>query len=368
MNRERLRAGLVLLLALALAALGIVGVDAPGAVRDDGTAAPSWRGRFPNVLLQTHDGRRVRFYDDLVRGRTVALNFMYVECEGTCPGVTSNLVEVARELGSRAGRDVLLLCMTLQPERDTPERLRDYARRYGAGPGLLFLTGRPSDLDLLRHTLGFSTPGARAGEADWKQHTGLLRIGNDRFNSWTACPSLSTPSQVCRWIRSLDGPSSPPAAEPPDFPMGNALARLGGAPATDAMALEKLVDALDRLHLNRSTMELPQYQELLYARIAQYLDLNPGGAAALRDALERMSADCAEAAKPVERVRAQLRDNEEDPRLLEAYRTAWQACLAGRARAFRKLEAVLGSGPRPRLFRENASRWLYFLEGHAQER
>ena len=258
--------------------------------------------------------------------------------------------------------------LTLQPERDTSERLRDYARRYGAGPGLLFLTGRPADLDLLRHALGFSTPGAPAGDADWKRHTGLLRLGNDRFNWWTACPSLSAPAQVCRLIRSLDGPPSSPAAEPPDFPMGNAFLRLGGVPATDAMALETLVDALDRLHLNRSTLELPQYQELVFATMVRYLELNPPGAAALRDALKQMSEDCAEAARPVERLRARLRDSEDDSRLLEAYRAAWQALLAERARAFRKLEAVLGASPRQRLFRENASRWLYFLEGHAQER
>jgi protein SCO1/2 len=369
MSRDRLRAGLVLGLAVALAALGLVGVDAPGAVRDGGTEAPlSWRGRFPNVLLQAQDGRSVRFYDDLVQGRTVLLNFMYIECEGTCPGVTSTLVEVGRELGSRVGRDVLLLCLTLQPRRDTPERLRDYARRYGAGPGLLFLSGRPEDLDLLRHALGFAATGAPRGEADWKQHTGLFRIGNDRLNCWTACPSLSTPAEICRRIRSLDGPPSASPAEPPEFPMGNPFGRSGASAARDAMALETLVGALDRLHQIGPTMELPQYQELLFSRISECLELNPAGAAALREALTRMSADCAEAAKPVERVRSRLQANEEDPRLLEEYRAAWQACLSARARAFRKLEAVLSPGPRPRLFRENAARWLFFLEGHAQER
>ena len=369
MSRDRLRAGLVLGLVVALAALGLVGVDAPGAVQDDGTeAAFAWRGRFPNVLLQAHDGRRVRFYDDLVRGRTVVLNFMYIECEGTCPGVTSTLVEVQRELESRVGRDVLLLCLTLQPQRDTPERLREYARRYGAGPGLLFLTGRPEDLDLLRHALGFATSGVAGGEAEWKQHTGLLKLGNDRSSCWMACPSLSPAAEICRRIRSLDGPTSPSPAEPPEFPMGNPFARSGAAVAKDAMALEKLVDALDRLHMIGSTLELPQYQERLLSQMARYLELNAEGAAALGEALLRMSADCAEAAKPVERLRSRLQANEEDPRLLEEYRAAWEVCRTQRACAFRKLQAVLGPGARPRLFGENAARWLYFLAGHAQER
>jgi protein SCO1/2 len=368
---SRVRAGLVAVLGIALGGLGLLGVDAPGALWEGapGTCPPpAWRGRFPNVVLLTHEGRRVRFYDDLVRGRTVALNFMYVECEGTCPGVTSNLVEVERQLRGRGGRDILLLCMTLQPQHDTPERLREYARRYGAGPGLLFLTGRPEDLELLRHALGFATPGATEGDADWKQHTGLLRLGNDRFNWWMACPSLSSPAQVCRLILSLDGPSLPTSAEVPEFSSGNPFARLDGASANDAMALERLGEELDRLHLARSTMGIAQFQDLLFSRMSRYLELNADGAASLRSALLRMSAECSAAAKPLEGLRSRLVSNEEDPRLLEAYRAAWRACLAERALAFRKLEAVLGPSPRHRLFRQNAARWLYFLDGHAQER
>ncbi|HVR87055.1 MAG TPA: hypothetical protein VMU54_22210, partial [Planctomycetota bacterium] len=105
---------------LSLAAAGAVAwalvysarVERPGAGRaglpsaaNGAAPVPSWRGRFPNVALQTQDGRTVRFYDDLLRGRRVAINFMYVECEGTCPGVTSNLVEVEHELGAEAGGD-----------------------------------------------------------------------------------------------------------------------------------------------------------------------------------------------------------------------------------------------------------------------
>src|SRR6185436_5509150 len=103
-------------------------------------------------------------YDDLIRGKIVTINFMYVECEGTCPGTTSTLVEVRNRLGDRVGQDIAMLSITLQPEADTPERLRDYAARYGAGPGMTFLTGKQTDIDVLRRALGLSV--AQRGRSD----------------------------------------------------------------------------------------------------------------------------------------------------------------------------------------------------------
>src|SRR5262245_61867689 len=179
---------------LAVAAAAAVGWSMlQSAARTAPTAAPegapAWQGRFPNVSLRTHDGRTVRFYDDLLRGKIVTINFMYVECEGTCPGVTSTLVEVQKELGDRVGRDILMLSITLQPAADTPGRLTAHARRYGAGPGMIFLTGLPREIDLLRHALGFSDERNPDQDADRRKHLGILRVGNEARDWWTACPS-----------------------------------------------------------------------------------------------------------------------------------------------------------------------------------
>jgi protein SCO1/2 len=69
--------------------------------------------------LRTHDGRTVRFYDDLLKDRTVTLNLMYTECCDICPGMTQNLAEVQKLLGDRVGRDIFMYSITLQPEHDT---------------------------------------------------------------------------------------------------------------------------------------------------------------------------------------------------------------------------------------------------------
>src|SRR5688500_8895652 len=90
---------------------------------------------FPNVVLTTHEGKKVRFYDDLIKDKIVLINFMYVKCEGICPGTTANLAKVQKLLGKRVGKDIFMYSITLKPEEDTPEALRRYAKAYQVGPG-----------------------------------------------------------------------------------------------------------------------------------------------------------------------------------------------------------------------------------------
>ena len=105
---------------------------------------------FPNVTLTTHEGKKVRFYDDLIKDKIILINFMYVKCDGICPGTTANLVNVQKMLGDRVGRDIFMYSITLKPEEDTPEVLNRYAKAYKTKPGWLFLTGEPKDVELLR--------------------------------------------------------------------------------------------------------------------------------------------------------------------------------------------------------------------------
>src|SRR5215813_10354945 len=85
---------------------------------------------FPNVVLTTHEGKKVRFYDDLIKDKIVTINFMYATCEGVCPGITANLVEVQELLGKRVGRDIFMYSITLKPEQDTPKVLKNYVKMH----------------------------------------------------------------------------------------------------------------------------------------------------------------------------------------------------------------------------------------------
>ena len=168
---------------------------APDGARRGGARATAW----PNVTLYTHEGQAVTFYDDLIRGKVVAINMMYADCEGICPVTTSNLVRVQELLGARVGRDVFMYSLTLQPELDTPSRLKEYAAMHGVQPGWVFLTGARADIEQLRYRLGFFDPNPVVDRAK-ATHTGMVRIGHDGYDRWTSAAALATPEQIMATI------------------------------------------------------------------------------------------------------------------------------------------------------------------------
>lgn len=112
------------------------------------------RRRFANVPLQTHDGVTVRFYDDLLKDKTVLIQFIYTNCTAQCPLTTMKLVEVQRLLAGQGDRDVHIYSITVDPQRDTAAVLRGHAQMHGAKQGWLFLTGQPGDILQVRASFG----------------------------------------------------------------------------------------------------------------------------------------------------------------------------------------------------------------------
>ncbi|MEA2694278.1 MAG: hypothetical protein QOJ16_3665 [Acidobacteriota bacterium] len=160
---------------------------------------------FPNVSLLTHDGREVRFYDDLVKDKMVLFNFMYATCTGICPTVMLNLARVRKVLGDRVGRDIFLYSLTLKPKEDTVPVLAEYAQKHGLKPGWSLLTGKPEDVDLLRRTLGFYDSNPEL-DRDTSNHIGIVRYGNEPLMRWGACPGMSEPEWIAKSILWLDWP------------------------------------------------------------------------------------------------------------------------------------------------------------------
>ncbi|TFH22460.1 MAG: SCO family protein [Myxococcales bacterium] len=168
--------------------------------------------RLPNFELRTHEGRPVRFYDDLVKDRTVLVNFMYATCTGVCPGSTRNLVKIHELLGDRVGNDIVMLSLTIDGDNvDTPEALRAYADRYGGPrPGWLYLTGDYQQIDAIRRSLGVYDLDPVI-DADKTQHSGLLTFGNDRTDRWSALPALMDTQMLVEAVLRVAGenPTAP---------------------------------------------------------------------------------------------------------------------------------------------------------------
>jgi protein SCO1/2 len=154
---------------------------------------------FTNVEVKTHDGQTVHFYDDLMKGKIVLINFFFTDCDAICPLMTENLARVQDLLGPRVGKEIFMVSISLQPEHDTPEVLAAYAKTYGAGPGWVFVTGKKDDIELLRHRLGFvdSDP---VEDADPEQHIGTVRIANEPMHRWAMSPALLNPQALVRAV------------------------------------------------------------------------------------------------------------------------------------------------------------------------
>src|SRR4051812_3248948 len=136
---------------------------------------------FPNVTLTTQDGKVVHFYDDLIKGKIVAINLIYTSCKYACPLETARLAQVQSVLGDRMGKDVCCYSIAIDAEPGTPAVLTDYGEKCHAGPGWFFLTGTQADIDPIQKKVGLYSqlePGNRDG------HTPTLLVGNEATGQW----------------------------------------------------------------------------------------------------------------------------------------------------------------------------------------
>jgi len=159
---------------------------------------PWGSGYFPNVPLVTQDGKTVMLYDDLLKGKKVLIDFIFEKCEEGCPLDTANLVRVQKLLGDRVGKDIFMYSITLDPEHDTPEVLKEYATRYGAGPGWLFLTGKREDIDKVRDKFG--------DRGTKEQHANAVKIGDIARGQWIRVPLTAEPSYIVTEIKNTFEP------------------------------------------------------------------------------------------------------------------------------------------------------------------
>ena len=160
---------------------------------------------FPNLVLTSHEGKKVRFYDDLVKDKIVVFNMFYAKCEGICSPVTRNLVRVQNLLGDRVGKDIFFYSFSLKPKEDTVPALKHYAEMHRVKPGWLFLTGSADDMELLRRKLGFVDPDPEV-DKDTSNHIGVLKYGNEPLQRWGGCPGMQAPDAIAEAISWVDWP------------------------------------------------------------------------------------------------------------------------------------------------------------------
>ncbi|HVQ38474.1 MAG TPA: SCO family protein [Pyrinomonadaceae bacterium] len=164
----------------------------PAPAKDTEDTSSFSSGRIPDVPVIDQNGKRLNFYSDLIKGKTVAINFVFTTCTTICPPLTATFRRVQQELATSAP-EASLISVSVDPTTDTPERLRDFAGKFKAGPGWTFITGDKTEITNLLRALG-------AGVADKNDHTPMVLIGNDSAGYWTRAYGLSSPATLSRAI------------------------------------------------------------------------------------------------------------------------------------------------------------------------
>ncbi|HEY6320355.1 MAG TPA: SCO family protein [Thermoanaerobaculia bacterium] len=149
---------------------------------------------FSDVELVDQDGRTHRFYSDLLQGKIVVVAAFFTSCTTSCPILAERMAALQERVGDRLGRDVYLLSFSVDPQTDTPARLKQYAERVGARPGWFFLTGSKTNVDWALYKLGAYTEPAEA-------HSNLLILGNEPAGEWKKVFGLAPAEDL---LRSLD--------------------------------------------------------------------------------------------------------------------------------------------------------------------
>ena len=161
---------------------------APETTPDDSSPAM----RIPDVTIQDQNGKSLNFYRDLIKGKVVAVNFVFTTCTAICPSLTATFRRV-QQLLAEENLSAQLISISVDPTVDTPERLHEFAAKFKAEPGWTFVTGNTSDIDAILKEFGVAA-------ANKNDHSPMILIGNEKAGYWTRAYGLSSPTSLVKLI------------------------------------------------------------------------------------------------------------------------------------------------------------------------
>jgi protein SCO1 len=139
--------------------------------------------QIPDLDLRDQDGRKIRFYSDLIKDKVVVISFFYTSCVSSCTLQGQTFSKLQSLLGDRLGKSVFLISVTTDPARDSSAQLKSWGKRYDVKAGWTLVTGEEAELNKL--LLPFT--GMRAGAA---MHLPSTFVGNDKTGVWTSAAGV----------------------------------------------------------------------------------------------------------------------------------------------------------------------------------
>jgi protein SCO1 len=201
------RDALVKLLGLAGATASVFGLGSFGALRGTAKASETEAsltgsrrnlvrdGNLPNLAFMNQNGEKLRFYDDLVKDKSVVINFFYTSCSESCPIAMHNLANAKEDLAKRGHKDVAFISVTLDPDIDTPAVLKAFSKSHDTGSDWQLLTGSKADITQLRRGLGIYDINPEL-DKDPASHSGIAVLGNEPKAKWRSVPAVISPVRI----------------------------------------------------------------------------------------------------------------------------------------------------------------------------
>lgn len=165
---------------------------------ESGSGSDNLTVHVPDVVVFDQDGNKVHFYSDLVKGKTVAINFAFTTSTTIGPPLIATFARVQKDLAAQSRQDIRLITVTVDPVTDTPQTMKAFAAKFQAQPGWTFVTGDQKDIDNLLRALG-------AFVEDKEDATPMVLIGNDAARYWTRAYGLSSPTRLVEAILGVAG-------------------------------------------------------------------------------------------------------------------------------------------------------------------
>ena len=152
--------------------------------------------KIPDLVVRDQDGRKVRFYSDLIKDKVVVLSFFYTSCAYACPMQGKTFSKLQSLLGERLGKSVFLISVTTDPANDDPAKLKAWGRRYGVRSGWTLVTGDETEMNKL--LIPFTGSPAGGG-----MHLPATFIGNDKRGFWTSGVGVFAAGDLLKAVDSL---------------------------------------------------------------------------------------------------------------------------------------------------------------------
>jgi protein SCO1/2 len=149
-----------------------------------------------DLTLIDQDGKQVRFVSDVIGDRIVVMDFVYTSCTTVCPVLSALFSQIQGRLGNQLGEEVALVSVTVDPTRDTPQRLKAYAARHKARPGWVWLTGPKPTVNEVLDGLGAYSP-------NFEDHPAMVLVGDGRTGEWSRFFGFPSPDRLVEQVNTL---------------------------------------------------------------------------------------------------------------------------------------------------------------------